>query len=197
LGSTFVKYCLILLSITGLWFFWGKGVAAAISYINRPEVTAEEEARRALACTNINLTALAIIGLILAGATAGRYSFKYVKSDDKEFRFIGHLTTFILTFVIGILLVESAEIFGRSLGYHHWEVRGILSMSYIAAVFTIFGTSSEMRVQQPVPAEMPAGALAAARAKLKEAEEAAATAVTSVATAKTAAPEALELLPDH
>jgi len=121
--------------VTGLWFFWGKEVAAAISCINRPEVTAAEEAGRTLACTNINLTAFVIIVLMLAGATAGRYSFKYVKSDDKEFRFIGHLTTFTLTFVIGILLVESAEIFGRSLGSHHWKIRGIFSMSYIAVVF--------------------------------------------------------------
>lgn len=52
---------------------------------------------------------LALVGLLLAGSIAGRFAFSYNQTNLGAWidRFFGHMTTFCLTFGIGLMLEMS------------------------------------------------------------------------------------------
>ncbi len=136
---TVIKHIVLVAVTWVLWWAYGGEVAEAIHI------------------ENIENQALIIIGLLLAGGIAGRFSFSYDPESTKSLATVGHLTTFVVSLTIGLLLAEAAGILGRSLGSHHNEIRGMFSLAYSSVVVYDFwdlirNTESNHQVAAGTPA---------------------------------------------
>jgi hypothetical protein len=67
---------------------------------------------------------LSTVGLLLAGSVAGRFAFSYEKTNlfAGIDRFFGHLTTFLLTFGIGLMLEIAVVVLGLHPGLYLFPI---------------------------------------------------------------------------
>ena len=78
---------------------------------------------------------LSMIGLLLAGSVAGRFAFSYEKTNIFAWidRFFGHLTTFLLTFGIGLMLEIAVAVLGLRPGLYLFPI-SMAAITVFAAI---------------------------------------------------------------